>query len=131
MKLSNEEADILGKIHTELNASFIVVDQNFCIKYINAYALNMFHFKEETVTGASLVNLSQKYNLEIFDKNGKLNIRPVRINHLSRKWYLVKGNLADETAFFILDKEVIVSEDSLPALAQSVTAITGQVFNYQ
>ncbi|ASQ45543.1 PAS domain-containing protein [Legionella clemsonensis] len=97
MKLSKKEMVILSKAYDALKHSFIVLNKDFKVTYINNYAKKLFGFTEQEINEAVSFNeLLEKHKLPplfIDQENFTLNEEPIKIKKHKKNgsFYVVKS----------------------------------------
>lgn len=131
MKLTKREIPILGKTYDALEHSFIVLDEQYHILYLNEFAKEIFGFTEEDIASHQcFITLLANNNLhQLWDNDKKsVNPQPIRINNYLRKWELIPGSVSKMNSFFLFDKDATDQEEIYDVLARAANEVTGQVF---
>ncbi|CEK11099.1 ATP-binding protein [Legionella hackeliae] len=133
MKLSKKEIVVLGKAYDALKHSFIVLNKDFQIIYLNSYSKKLFGFTEQEIKISSSFNdlLEKHGHPPLFsDKDNLiLNQDPMKIKKHKKKWELLRGKVDKKPSIFLFDKDVTEQEEMYDVLTRSVNEVTGQVFS--
>lgn len=127
--IEQRDVPIFGEAYTLQASSLIVLDEHLHIKYANSFFLNLFNISE-CIQDQPFILFWESLQLPaILNSNGELNSKSsIKISNLYRTWCKKTISVANQTHYFLIDKDVTELELIKETLSHKCKEITGHQF---
>ncbi|USQ13816.1 response regulator [Legionella lytica] len=131
MNITRQEIPNFGKAYDLLNVSFIILNPQLHIDYINDAARNILHLTSKPKHAAqSFFELWSALELPaLLDEHGKIiNPNPTEINGIFLSWKCIAVQVDNEEKLFLLGKDVTEKERMFQSMERACEQILGFKF---
>ncbi|MDR3502262.1 MAG: ATP-binding protein [Legionella sp.] len=131
MNITRQEIPNFGKAYDLLNVSFIILNQQLHIDYINDAARNILHLTpKQKCVDRSFFELWSTLKLpSLLNEHGKIiNQNPIEINGVFLSWKCIAARVDNEEKLFLVGKDVTEKERMFQSMESACEQILGFKF---
>ncbi len=131
MNITRQEIPNFGKAYDLLNVSFLILNQQLHIDYINAAAQHTLHLTpKQRHDNQSFFALWSALKLpSLLDEQGKIiNQSPMEVNGVFLSWKCIAARVDNEKKLFLLGKDVTEKERMFQSMESTCEQILGFKF---